>query len=283
MLAAFSSPWDHPRSCGAHPPAAINITGNSGSSPRMRGSLRDTDKIALHQGIIPAHAGLTACFSLARPSIRDHPRACGAHLLHIITVYEQEGSSPRMRGSPIASPSFIHTPGIIPAHAGLTPSRQNWRRPSRDHPRACGAHLIQHLVAKYASGSSPRMRGSPSMRLGPSPAPGIIPAHAGLTDLISMIGGLGRDHPRACGAHARCQLDNARRKGSSPRMRGSPATWRGQSTREGIIPAHAGLTSCRYCRPSPARDHPRACGAHEYLVHKTADDEGSSPRMRGSL
>ena len=51
----------------------------------------------------------------------------------------------------------------------------------------------------------------------------------------------------------------------------------------GIIPAHAGLTASSSARPTKQRDHPRACGAHLELLHKSVDWRGSSPRMRGSL
>ena len=146
----------------------------------MRGSPRCTRPLYRWRGIIPAHAGLTCLSWEILWTIRDHPRACGAHnvwmAIHTLTV----GSSPRMRGSLYPMSGRFGFAGIIPAHAGLTrrPRYSAWLRgiiPAhagltqsallrrlrpRDHPRACGAHnglffkLITHL------GSSPRMRGS---------------------------------------------------------------------------------------------------------------------------
>ena len=73
--------------------------------------------------------------------------------------------------------------GIIPAHAGLTSVDDGRTAESRDHPRACGAHLDGTLPDKSISGSSPRMRGSQiAAHVIPLPD-GIIPAHAGLTFL----------------------------------------------------------------------------------------------------
>ena len=59
-----------------------------------------TDKVALREGIIPAHAGLTVAPRMRIDNTRDHPRACGAH----------------HHGCAVAGTDA----GIIPAHAGLT-------------------------------------------------------------------------------------------------------------------------------------------------------------------
>ena len=194
MLAAFSSPWDHPRSCGAHPPAAINITGNSGSSPLMRGSLHDDYFSLLYLGLTCKRRGQAI-------QERDHPRACGAHTVQAISVSILLGSSPRMRGSPFDNIRSQAAAGIIPAHAGLTFASRRFSAPSRDHPRACGAHSMAEKSARLSWGSSPRVRGSPSSTRASTMPSGIIPAHAGLTCRPCPCCRRSRDHPRACGAH----------------------------------------------------------------------------------
>ena len=50
----------------------------------------------------------------------------------------------------------------------------------------------------------------------------------------------------------------------------------------GIIPAHAGLTNSQAPVVIISRDHPRACGAHQYFLNHRLSSLGSSPRMRGS-
>ena len=152
-----------------------------GSSPRMRGSRYTIKTIYVDDGIIPAHAGLTEAAALV------HPR----------------------------------TRGIIPAHAGLTLFNFNSRSRKRDHPRACGAHVFVTMTGSGALGSSPRMRGSPSVCGESRDGLGIIPAHAGLTILTSRLERRKRDHPRACGAHYRSSILGFTLEGSSPRMRGS--------------------------------------------------------------
>ena len=50
---------DHPRGCGEHSMSRPPFDPFQGSSPRMRGSLRDDQKAKAQNGIIPADAGST--------------------------------------------------------------------------------------------------------------------------------------------------------------------------------------------------------------------------------
>ena len=274
---------DHPRACGAHQVVRIIAVRRPGSSPRMRGSLLIPQIIMILAGIIPAHAGLTDFLDSLFDSQWDHPRACGAHDPVIATIAEVLGSSPRMRGSPWRWYFIVIRLGIIPAHAGLTWESRTTNCSSRDHPRACGAHVLALADFESRWGSSPRMRGSQARTHAEHGAPGIIPAHAGLTDNIAREAAFHRDHPRACGAHLDTTASMRRTSGSSPRMRGSRQLLRVAVIESRIIPAHAGLTAISSLLCHCTRDHPRACGAHLQSGHNHSSDEGSSPRMRGSL
>ena len=86
-----------------------------------------------------------------------------------------------MRGSPSRDERAKSVERIIPAHAGLTTLGQWSAGQSRDHPRACGAHVAVCQSTHERRGSSPRMRGSRQLRAGGLVCDGIIPAHAGLT------------------------------------------------------------------------------------------------------
>ena len=90
------------------------------------------------------------------------------------------------------------------------------------------------------------------------------------------------DHPRACGAHFFAAHVTVKSTGSSPRMRGSPYSCGHEGTVEGIIPAHAGLTTPCLLVNAYGWDHPRACGAHYLMNDEIYPEWGSSPRMRGS-
>ena len=191
-----------------------------------------------------------------------------------------------MRGSLDCERDIDFFVGIIPAHAGLTTSVMAslycWRDHPRacgaqkmpyfsrscfwDHPRACGAHLVCPRNFVGQEGSSPRMRGSLCNCHICHSLLGIIPAHAGLTGTFLRDGRRAGDHPRACGAHSKTHRPNSFTVGSSPRMRGSLRQRGFGEYRRGIIPAHAGLTPAVSGSIFPARDHPRACGAHRFAM-----------------
>ena len=147
----------------------------------MRGSPPSGGFYVYLIGIIPAHAGLTSNAWASARRRRDHPRACGAHMRQSLIIVNIQGSSPRMRGSPVCRLFSCSRPGIIPAHAGLTVSLFSSIFPAGDHPRACGAHRKLTTSSQDLAGSSPRMRGSRNQTVGQYPWVGIIPAHAGLT------------------------------------------------------------------------------------------------------
>ena len=136
---------------------------------------------------------------------------------------------------------------------------------------------------RECSGSSPRLRGTrpvPSMR---TVHARFIPAPAGNTSTATSPRLALAVHPRACGEHARLAarrlaIDRfipapagntawqslvVARTGSSPRLRGTPAT--------------------SGCDASADAVHPRACGEHPVSGQTRAGHSGSSPRLRGTL
>ena len=131
---------DHPRACGEHLFVVCATLEHLGSSPRMRG----THALALAEGartgIIPAHAGNTRDRLCTAGASRDHPRACGEHRTSCLVPDTNQGSSPRMRGTPDLFRALAVGEGIIPAHAGNTRLRLHRLKTPRDHPRACGEH-----------------------------------------------------------------------------------------------------------------------------------------------
>ena len=187
-----------------------------------------------------------------------------------------------MRGSPLLVDIDHLTVGIIPAGAGLTLSSFPVSRSCRDHPRGCGAHVFNSPADIGGWGSSPRVRGSHAFLFCFFPLLGIIPAGAGLTiSSLSAVHGT-RDHPRGCGAHGFPSKLPMTRKGSSPRVRGSPCTDPLSCLLSGIIPAGAGLTYHINSGQNLQRDHPRGCGAHFPFLRALRYFVGSSPRVRGS-
>ena len=170
--------------------------------------------------LIPAHAGKTLFHRRCGRARGAHPRSCGENLRVHRPPLLSRGSSPRMRGKHhrgITPSSGIR---LIPAHAGKTaysssPSKQQWA-----HPRACGENRRPHAHRPRRPGSSPRMRGKQSHAVQVHLQKGLIPAHAGKTDLRRYRIDASAAHPRACGENIMFRTLPIREYGSSPRMRG---------------------------------------------------------------
>ena len=131
---------DHPRVCGEHEDVTTEQIVQTGSSPRMRGTLGAGYLPVQPYGIIPAYAGNTRSSHRSRTPERDHPRVCGEHFPPCFLSFPDWGSSPRMRGTPMAVRGKPIRPGIIPAYAGNTFHTAILDVAERDHPRVCGEH-----------------------------------------------------------------------------------------------------------------------------------------------
>ncbi len=233
---------DHPRACGANPETIRGRRRPGGSSPRMRGKRRASSAPTPRGRIIPAHAGQTESAEARLSWNTDHPRACGANEGGVRSSIALSGSSPRMRGKPSISQRIYSRNRIIPAHAGQTASSTFCEVPSSDHPRACGANLLELILDFIAAGSSPRMRGKHIFRAVAVNQRRIIPAHAGQTIPLLLNCVVHADHPRACGANSRSGNPHRYAAGSSPRMRGKLGNVPEKCFLFRIIPAHAGQT-----------------------------------------
>ena len=115
-------------------------------------------------------------------------------------------------------------------------------------------------MASWGLGSSPRVRGKPAVSAGAQGGGGLIPARAGKTAEEFQGHSVLPAHPRACGENQRRHVGRGPGAGSSPRVRGKPASSRGARPRRGLIPARAGKTPPRLGGGAGVRAHPRACG-----------------------
>ena len=131
---------DHPRACGANFDLATSADATAGSSPRVRGKPVDDEPHRGHARIIPARAGQTEAYVYVCIIHPDHPRACGANVVEVLTWDGTRGSSPRVRGKHLCANASEWRRRIIPARAGQTRSNLARCRVKTDHPRACGAN-----------------------------------------------------------------------------------------------------------------------------------------------
>ena len=192
------------------------------------------------------------------------------------------GSSPRARGTRLASWWPWRVWRIIPACAGnTTPSAVCLMAPP-DHPRVRGEHYGRRSNQLPVTGSSPRARGTPGGIRRASLPPRIIPACAGntLRPLVRVVCWV--DHPRVRGEHVTHCSVLPTGTGSSPRARGTLHSLSNVRLPTRIIPACAGNTRLRHPSRGRNADHPRVRGEHAAFVSLGEPHPGSSPRARGT-
>ena len=167
-----------------------------------------------------------------------------------------------MRGAPKVNAFYDLGNRIIPAYAGSTWQADSAPCGPRDHPRVCGEHCSDRRFSAASWGSSPRMRGAQTLYFTFYDDRRIIPAYAGSTYIGMTMILYRQDHPRVCGEHRRGDCLGGLPGGSSPRMRGAPATLIQGNGIHWIIPAYAGSTDIRVAGHHVGKDHPRVCGEH---------------------
>ena len=158
-------------------------------------------------------------------------------------------------------------------------------------------------MRRPATGSSPRMRGTPPRRHVLRRASRFIPAHAGNSTALSTAASLAAgSSPRMrgtlCHLHGSGRLDRfipahagnspstpcslSMDTGSSPRMRGTHDSGNVIGVRDRFIPAHAGNSQGVRLPCTRPTVHPRACGELSIAGLSAGVGCGSSPRMRGT-
>ena len=214
----------------------------TGSSPLTRGKPGGVLEDGLDAGLIPAHAGKTRLRSAPARGRPAHPRSRGENHAVERTGHAGQGSSPLTRGKPASRQTTSEVTGLIPAHAGKTKARLETAVRMGAHPRsrgenfACGAAIAKNV------GSSPLTRGKPACGGRSQETRGLIPAHAGKTEVTDHAAPSGRAHPRSRGENSPLPYVVPRRQGSSPLTRGKPQARRGGTCNQRLIPAHAGKT-----------------------------------------
>ena len=252
----------HPRVRGEHKIEDKRFVPVIGSSPRPRGTPCVRWQGRWPDRFIPASAGNTLPEYLAALNSAVHPRVRGEHAEVKNTPICGCGSSPRLRGTRAMEPPNVAAARFIPASAGNTSCRGRSRGGRTVHPRVCGEHQAEAKVKMLASGSSPRLRGTPSrMRCSWS--------HCSV-------------HPRVRGEHNLAELEWLCKFGSSPRPRGTLGIGRLLTPPPRFIPASAGNTSHSWTERQRHTVHPRVRGEHGCCGCQSSMPRGSSPRPRGT-
>ena len=177
----FRNGGAHPRSRGENELTAYEYNLEVGSSPLTRGKPTDIVNAARKARLIPAHAGKTRLATKRAARSTAHPRSRGENMASLLKKAPAIGSSPLTRGKPNSSRQRLVAAGLIPAHAGKTPSSLRSTRLRTAHPRSRGEnHGVQSRIVNQ-TGSSPLTRGKRSDVTALAFATRLIPAHAGKT------------------------------------------------------------------------------------------------------
>src|SRR5690606_17275028 len=131
------------------------------------------------------------------------------------------GSSPRVRGTPQRGGHRAAVARFIPACAGNAFPTRDAAVEAAVHPRVCGERRFSRELVLTDNGSSPRVRGTRERPDNPVRCIRFIPACAGNALSANELQRAHTVHPRVCGERiSRASLSQPW-IGSSPRVRGT--------------------------------------------------------------
>ena len=189
----------HPRARGEQRQFRMSSALYDGSSPRTRGTGRPHRRSARRCRFIPAHAGNSAGYASRGREPAVHPRARGEQDRPAEASPSWAGSSPRTRGTVARGQNIEDGARFIPAHAGNSTAKSAKKGVRSVHPRARGEQSLTMCASAWASGSSPRTRGTAHAAASHSPKLRFIPAHAGNRSARPSRATRPAVHPRARG------------------------------------------------------------------------------------
>ena len=233
--------WAHPRSRGENIIFKNEAGDRMGSSPLTRGKPGFSGDERVGRGLIPAHAGKTPGSPRTRAPPWAHPRSRGENTWASRARGRDAGSSPLTRGKLV----------------GLLGRRLR----GVAHPRSRGENSTKDSMIWPAIGSSPLTRGKRRLPGRCHRRNGLIPAHAGKTDLCEKALIQHGAHPRSRGENEDVPRPRLIRLGSSPLTRGKLCSEPRIARCGRLIPAHAGKTPRRVIRdPRPSGSSPLTRG-----------------------
>ena len=211
-------------------------------SPLTRGKPRPSSTRRRALRLISAHTGKTPRLSDRSCHVTAHPRSREENIDAWQLPERHVGSSPLTRGKPSRRKTPTLNTGLIPAHAGKTPSRTPKKWPPGAHPRSRGENDESRPAKFSVDGSSPLTRGKPEELQAWFEESRLIPAHAGKTTASPPASRTPAAHPRSRGENLSVVVQLPNSAGSSPLTRGKRSAEFWRVVASGLIPAHAGKT-----------------------------------------
>ena len=243
-----SSPTVHPRVCGEQWSVVSDTPCPVGSSPRVRGTVLSARETDFDARFIPACAGNSVTSRSSPAALPVHPRVCGEQDEEKAEKANDFGSSPRVRGTVAAVVLAAAPRRFIPACAGNRHIADEALVVTTVHPRVCGEQQARPEDPWRKVGSSPRVRGTVTIRSSKQNPRRFIPACAGNSYPAKKSRKGHSVHPRVCGEQSRRTISAFTVGGSSPRVRGTACCRSAAGGRDRFIPACAG-NRCRFYTP----------------------------------
>ncbi len=156
----------YPRVRGEAIQGSHSIQVNTGLSPRPRGSLQHPEVQWHWRGSIPASAGKPRLHPHLPKRYGVYPRVRGEAINPELLGEDDQGLSPRPRGSRRVNSRVLTLIGSIPASAGKPSTTGGSAQESRVYPRVRGEAQHHGRFRTRVEGLSPRPRGSPLGRRG---------------------------------------------------------------------------------------------------------------------
>ena len=141
--------------------------------------------------------------------------------------------------------------------------------------------MIGAVRTLVVTGSSPLTRGKRDPSADRTNRRGLIPAHAGKTDMRPPTGSYSGAHPRSRGENSKTIKLNIFELGSSPLTRGKLELDPLPAPHARLIPAHAGKTRVVVLGDKSVTAHPRSRGENDVVILQARHVNGSSPLTRG--
>ena len=182
----------------------MTLTGQlSGSSPRVWGTQLYPIIVKNLIRFIPTGVGNTENVAAASADVAVHPHGCGEHTGTPSPNGLQDGSSPRVWGTPWGFRLNYFYGRFIPTGVGNTGHACSCRQQAPVHPHGCGEHIFHGGTASVGGGSSPRVWGTLVNRKNIFFTSRFIPTGVGNTALVRSPKTPCSVHPHGCGEHKR--------------------------------------------------------------------------------
>ena len=268
--------------CGEQVEADADWLNESGSAPRVRGTVRAPAPRETTPRFSPACAGNRRRYRPVGRWCAVQPRVCGEQDAPPALAPGGAGSAPRVRGTGQSCRGATRCVRFSPACAGNRHQHSAWARAPAVQPRVCGEQHRRETSHQNGGGSAPRVRGTERHGAQAVGWDRFSPACAGNSKSLNLFNSACTVQPRVCGEQGFGRQPASSVSGSAPRVRGTGTCSLTVVPGERFSPACAGNRLIGLRRISDKTVQPRVCG--EQATSKTALPTrcGSAPRVRGT-